>query len=155
MRGWLFAAILGLAAAGCDSGGGDAAGANAAANESAETGSANTTAAETTAETSAGATGLQGCPFRATTDWIGSWEVGHIRVNGRVDLQMAGFRPALNERSDSGGGTLRLDLALAPEPNAAVSDAVRYERTGAPLYRRTEIWCGGERIESFDMVVVE
>lgn len=150
--GWPLAAALALGLAGCGSGGGDEAGTNASANESASGAAAGESAQ---ASPAAAPAGFQGCPFQATTDWIGSWEVGHVRVNGRVDLQMAGFRPALTERADSGGGTLRLDLALVPEPNAAVSDAVRHERTGTPLYRRAEIWCGGERIESFDMVVVE
>ena len=96
---------------------------------------------------------LAGCPFRETRGWIGSVERGHLRINGDVDLMMAGFKPQLTLRS-SGGGTTRLDLALVREPNAAVSDHVRLERMGHPPDGRAEIWCGGESIEAFDMVVV-
>lgn len=107
-------------------------------------------AAANTAETRAA---LPACPFLETTDWAGSIEAGRLLVTGSVDLQMAGFRPALTERA-AGSGTLALDLALAPEPNAPVTDLARYERRGAPAYQRGEIWCGGERIAEFDIVNV-
>lgn len=98
---------------------------------------------------------LPPCPFENTQRWAGSVEGGRLLVTGNVDLQMAGFRPALSERPDAAPGTIALDLALTPEPNAAVTDLARYERRGAPRYRRGEIWCGGERIAGFDIVVVD
>ena len=96
---------------------------------------------------------MEDCPFRDTSEWVGSVESGRVLVNGRVDLMMAGFRPELTERPGAPAGTLALDLALAPDPQAAVNDRVRYEAPGS--YRRGEIWCGGERIAAFDMIVVE
>ena len=143
---WTAAIALGLALAGC--GGGEeekAAGANAA-------------AAAANAAEPAGADGgaaMPACPFRDTTEWAGSTEGGRLLVTGRVDLQMAGFRPALTERPGAAPGTLALDLALAPEPTAPVADVARYERRGAPRYGRGEIWCGGGRIAQFDMVHVD
>ena len=142
---WAAAIACGLMLAGCGADRDDKAGANAAAvaaNESAKAGG-NTVAG-----------GLSDCPFRRTHDWIGSVEGGHVRVNGYVDLQMAGFRPELTPRPGAAGGTIAFDLALVPAPNAPVEDHVRYERRGAPAYRRAEIWCGGERIAGFDMIVV-
>ena len=140
------AAALALVLSACGSGGGERAsdGANeaAAANEA----SANESAAEPG--------GAAACPFRRTREWVGSVERGHVRVNGYVDIQMAGFRPTLTERAGAAPGTLALDLALAPAPNEPVSDHARYERTGAPSYRAAEIWCGGERIATIDMIVV-
>jgi hypothetical protein len=94
------------------------------------------------------------CPFRSTSGWAGSVENGRLLVTGRVDLMMAGFRPQLSPRPGSAGGTLTMDLALAPAPGAPVNDRLRYEKHGAPNYRRGEIWCGGERIATFDVVVV-
>jgi hypothetical protein len=96
---------------------------------------------------------MEDCPFRDTSEWVGSVESGRVLVNGRVDLMMAGFRPELTKRPGASAGTLALDLALAPDPQAAVNDRVRYEASGS--YRRGEIWCGGERIAAFDMIVVE
>ena len=93
------------------------------------------------------------CPFRKTGPWQGSVENGNLLVNGRVDFQMAGFKPTLSIRSTS-MPVIAFDLALASDPAAAVSDTVRFESSGNPPYSRGEIWCGGERIESFDMVVV-
>lgn len=96
---------------------------------------------------------MEDCPFRDTSEWVGSVEGGRVLVNGRVDLMMAGFRPELTKRPGASAGTLALDLALAADPQAAVNDRVRYEASGS--YRRGEIWCGGERIAAFDMIVVE
>jgi hypothetical protein len=96
---------------------------------------------------------MEDCPFRDTSEWVGSVEGGRVLVNGRVDLMMAGFRPELSPRPGAPAGTLALDLALAPDPQAAVNDRVRYEASGS--YRRGQIWCGGERIADFDMIVVE
>jgi hypothetical protein len=93
------------------------------------------------------------CPFRDTSEWVGSVEGGRVLVNGRVDLMMAGFRPELSRRPGAPAGTLALDLALAPDPQAAVNDRARYQAAGS--YRRGEIWCGGERIAGFDMIMVE
>lgn len=98
---------------------------------------------------------MPACPFRETEGWGGAIEGGRLIVNGVVDLQMAGFRPALTERAGASAGTLALDLALAAEPNAPVSDRVRYERSGASGYRRGEIWCGGERIAEFQIVSID
>ena len=141
--------VLALALAGCGSGGGNQAGsagnAAAPANE----------AAAANASAPASGPAIAGCPFRRTHNWIGSVEGGRVLVNGNVDLQMAGFKPALTERAGAAPGTLALDLALAPEPNAAVTDLARYERRGVPAYRRGEIWCGGERIAAFDMILVD
>jgi len=145
LRHW--AAALALALPACGSGGGDR-----ASNHADEAAAANAAAANQSAAADVG--GAAACPFRRTREWVGSVERGHVRVNGYVDVQMAGFRPALTERAGSGGGTLALDLAFAPAPGEPINDHARYERTGAPSYRRTEIWCGGERIETIDMIVV-
>ena len=105
------------------------------------------------AETARAAPSMGDCPFRDTSEWVGSVESGRVLVNGRVDLMMAGFRPELSRRPGAPAGTLALDLALAPDPQAAVNDRARYEAAGS--YRRGEIWCGGERIAGFDMIMVE
>ena len=140
------AAALALFLSACGSGGDRAPdGANEAA-------AANAAAANESAAAEPG--GAAACPFRRTREWVGSVERGHVRINGYVDVQMAGFRPALTERAGAAPGTLALDLAFAPAPNEPINDHVRYERTGAPSYRRAEIWCGGERIETIDMIVV-
>lgn len=97
---------------------------------------------------------LPPCPFRNTTGWSGTWEAGWMLVVGRADLMMAGFKPSLTPRPGAAAGTLALDLALRPEAGAGVDDQLRFERRGAPAYARTEIWCGGERIEAFDNVLV-
>ena len=97
---------------------------------------------------------LPPCPFRQTRNWKGSVEGGRLLVNGFVDVQMAGMKPQLVPR-DSAPPVARFDLSLVPEAGAAVTDFVRYETTGAPRYRRGEIWCGGEKIEDFEMVLVE
>ena len=96
---------------------------------------------------------LPPCPFQEIHDLKGSIEGGRLLVTGRVDLMMAGFRPQLTPR-DAGAGTLALDLALVPEANAGVSDVLRYERTGVAAYPRGEIWCGGDRLATFDMILV-
>ena len=147
MKAWTAAAAAALLLAGCDSGAPDRARPerNSAA-EPEETASANAAASAAPA--------MPTCPFRETTGWGGAIEGGRLVVNGVVDLQMAGFRPALTERSVA-GGTLALDVALAPEPNAAVSDRVRYERPGTSGLRRGEIWCGGERIATFDIYTID
>ena len=98
---------------------------------------------------------MPACPFRRTSGWGGSVEGGRVLVNGLVDLQMAGFRPALTERPGASAGTLALDLALAPEPSAPVTDRARYDGRAASRYRRGEIWCGGERIAAFDIAVID
>ena len=96
---------------------------------------------------------LPPCPFQEVKELKGSIEGGRLLVTGRVDLMMAGYRPQLTPRP-GGSGTLALDLALVPEANAGVSDTLRYERTGVPAYPRGEIWCGGERLATFDMILV-
>ena len=92
---------------------------------------------------------LPACPFRQTGDWAGSVEGGRLLVTGTVDLQMAGFKPQLTRRE---GGGAAFDLALVPEPQAAVTSEVRYE--GAPASGGGEIWCGGEKIAEFGIVQV-
>ena len=105
-------------------------------------------------KTGEGGAALPPCPFTDTSGWAGSIENGRVLVTGLVDLQMAGFKPGLTPRPGAAGGTLALDLALTPEANAAVTDRARYEGPGGG-YRRGEIWCGGERIAQFDMVIVD
>ena len=141
-RVWIAVAAAAFFVAGCGAGGDDAA--------QEPDNVSNAAQAEAKA---AGTPALARCPFRETSDWAASSEGGRVLVTGQVDLQMAGFRPTLTERS-SGGGTLALDLALVPEPNAAVTERVRYESGGGGGLRRVEIWCGDERIEAVDTVVI-
>jgi hypothetical protein len=98
-------------------------------------------------------TKLPPCPFQEIHELKGSIEGGRLLVTGRVDLMMAGFKPQLTERPN-GGGVLALDLALIPESQASVSDVLRYERSGVARYPRGEIWCGGQRLATFDMILV-
>ena len=95
---------------------------------------------------------LPACPFQEIEDLRGSITGGRLLVTGRVDLMMAGFRPQLTPRSGASG--LVLDLALVPEANAGVSNELRYERSGSPAYRHGEVWCGGERLGAFDVILV-
>ena len=96
---------------------------------------------------------LPPCPFSNTSGWAGSVEGGRLLVTGEVDLQMAGFEPTLTPRSAAPGVTA-FDLALTPEAGAAVTDQVRHEQPGSAAHRRGEVWCGGERVASFNIVVV-
>jgi hypothetical protein len=147
LRNLAAAAALGLWLAGCGPAGDD---------RSAETNAAaNAAAAEPELKSAETRADVAACPFRRTRDWVGSVERGHVRINGTVDVQMAGFRPTLTERPGTGGGALALDLAFAPAPGEPINDHVRFERTGAPPYRQAEIWCGGEVIERIDMTVVQ
>jgi hypothetical protein len=134
-RPLLFAIALSLAACGSEP-------APAPANDQVES-----EAAE--AASAAAAPALPDCPFHQTGDWAGSVEGGRLLVTGTVDLQMAGFRPVLTPREGAGAA---FDLALVPEPQAAVTNEVRYE--GAPASGAGEIWCGGEKIADFDIVRV-
>jgi len=95
---------------------------------------------------------LAACPFKKTHDWKAFTEGGSLKVLGQVDLMMAGFRPDLSVRS-SQGGTLALDLALQPDPGAAVANQVRYQQGGTGV-NRVDIYCGGERIESVSVIHV-
>ena len=108
---------------------------------------ANTAETADTAEPAA----LAACPFRETRGWAASVEGGRLLVTGMVDLQMAGFRPTLTPRE--GGGTA-FDLTLAPEPQAAVTNQVRYEGAGTSA-SRGEIWCGGNKLADFAIVHVD
>ena len=140
---------LGLCLAACDAGGGGGEAQNTAVADL-----AGPAAAEPTSASAGGASaGLAPCPFKETS-WIGSIEGGRLLVNGTLDLQMAGMKPQITERSTN-PPVLALELALVPAANEPVTDQVRYERTGSPTYRRGEIWCGGERIETFDMIVIQ
>jgi hypothetical protein len=148
-RAFRIAALaLGLSLSGCGGGGG----AGDADNQAAPAG---TTSAGATANAAAGkAKALKGCPFRKTINWVGSVEGGYLRINGDVDLMMAGFKPQLSLQEGGPPGVTRLELALVPEPNADISSHVRLEKAGAAPNRRAEIWCSGERIAAFDMVAV-
>jgi hypothetical protein len=95
---------------------------------------------------------LAACPFRKTHDWKAFTEGGSLKVIGRVDLMMAGFRPSLSIRS-SNGGTLALDLALASDPGAAVADQVRYQQAGTGV-NRVDIYCGGDSVQSVEVLHV-
>jgi len=141
------AAALGLCLAGCGQGIGD--------RSAEDNGPANAAAAEPALNSAETRADVAACPFRRTRDWVGSVERGHVRINGTVDVQMAGFRPTLTERGGSAGGALALDLAFAPAPGEPISDHVRFDRTGAAPHRQAEIWCGGEVIERIDMTVVQ
>ncbi len=142
MAYWRLAPLaLSLCVAACGSGGD-----GGAANEAA-------TANKAVAEASATKAKLPPCPFRRT-EWMGSIERGRLLVTGELDLQMAGFEPQLTERS-SNPPVIALDLALVPKAGAAVNGNVRYEKTGSPTYRRGEVYCGGEKLADFSMIVVE
>jgi hypothetical protein len=149
MGHWRLAALaLSLGVAACGSGGdGDIANEAAGTNEAA--------AASASADAGAKTDGpkLPPCPFRKT-QWVGSVEGGRLLVTGELDLQMAGFEPRLTERSSS-PPVIALDLALEPSAGAAVTPNVRYEKSGAPTYRRGEIYCGGTKLADFEMIVVE
>jgi hypothetical protein len=141
MDNWRSAALaLSLCLAACGSGDDGAANDAAAANEA--------VAAATEAKAK-----LPPCPFRQT-QWVGSVEGGRLLVTGELDLQMAGFEPQLTERS-SNPPVIALDLALVPKAGAAVNGNVRYEKSGSPTYRRGEVYCGGEKLADFAMIVVE
>jgi hypothetical protein len=92
---------------------------------------------------------LPACAFHDTHDWFGAIENGRLLIQGRVDLQMAGFAPVLTERRSEAPDTIAFDLALSPAPNAPVTDFVQYERAGVSPYRKAAIYCGGERIAAF------
>lgn len=96
---------------------------------------------------------LPPCPFQQTSDWHASITNGELLVNGKVDLLMAGFKPTLTPRQGS-SGAFAFDLALVPETGAAVEDQVRYQADVADRHRRAEIWCGGDKIEDIDVVLV-
>jgi hypothetical protein len=145
---------LGLCLAACGPGG-EAGNAQNAANEAAaEPAAGNDTAAAAGNATAAAGPAFPGCPFRETTNWVGSIEGGKLLVNGNVDLLMGGFKPQLTERAGSAPPVLRLDLALAPGGTTELSNKVRYEKSGSPTYRRGEIYCGGEQVAAFDMILV-
>lgn len=98
---------------------------------------------------------LPPCPFETTREWIGAIENGRLNVTGRVDLQMAGFRPTLTERRSSGADTIAFDLTLSPASGAPVTDVARYQRAGVSPYRAAEVYCGGRRIASFNLIQVQ
>lgn len=152
---------LGLCLAACGPGGGEAGNAQDPGNEaeagaSAAAGPAvgNESVAAAGNATAAVGPGLPGCPFRQTTNWVGSIEGGKLLVNGSVDLLMGGFKPQLTERAGSAPPVLRLDLALVQGGSTELSNKVRYEKSGSAAYRRGEIYCGGEQVAAFDMILV-
>lgn len=152
MRRQVAAITLALALAACNSGGDGAGAENAALANQAATAQA-AAGNEAAAEAGAGPT-LAACPFRKTRDWKASIMGGNLLVNGKVDLMMAGFKPVLTKREAAAPGVVALDLALVPEPGAAVSNSARYEEKSVPRYSRAEIYCGGERIAEVAMVHV-
>jgi hypothetical protein len=145
-------AVMGLALAlglvACDPGSGDTPKADAEAVVANEVAAASADPAEP--ETSK----AQACLFRETENWKGSIEGGRLLVTGTVDLQMAGMKPQLTERPRAGSGAMAFDLALVPAAGEPVTDKARYERSGVAAARTGEIYCGGERIASFDMIVL-
>ena len=134
---FLIGSVLALALAGCNA-------EPAAENESAQ---ANVATNQAVAKAE-----LPPCPFQTIHELRGSIEGGRLLVTGRVDLMMAGFKPQLTPRP--GGSAVTLDLALVAEPQAGVSDVLRYERSGVPSSPRGEIYCGGERLATFDIINV-
>ena len=64
---------------------------------------------------------LPTCAFHDTHDWFGGIEGGRLTIQGRVDLQMAGFAPVLTERRSEAPDTIAFDLTLSPAPNAPVT----------------------------------
>ena len=95
---------------------------------------------------------LPSCPFQEIHELRGSIEGGRLLVTGRVDFMMAGFKPQLTERPGAAG--VALDLALVPDSQAGVSDTLRYIRNGVGRSSTGEIWCGGERLATFDITLV-
>ena len=149
LRGW--AAGLALLAAGCGGGQGPGAGAEKEQRSAVDNRAARAVAGLDGATV---APALPPCPFERTREWIGAIENGRLNLTGRVDLQMAGFRPTLTERRSSGPDTIVFDLALSPEAGAAVTDVARYQRAGASPYRTAEVYCGGRRIASIRLIQV-
>ena len=141
MRKFAMIAALALGLAGCG-------GADEAATNASEAAPANGAVATAEAKPE-----LPPCPFQETSDWHASITGGKLLVNGQVDLLMAGFKPTLTPRQGS-SGAFAFDLALVPETGAAVADRARYEASVAERHRRTEIWCGGEKIADIDVVLV-
>lgn len=141
---------LGLMVGACGAGGEEAATDNAAA--VAQNDAIAVAAADAARDTSPDPA-LPSCPFRETQGWQASVTNGELLVNGQVDMMMAGFTPTLTRREGTAGAFL-LDLALVPDATAAVNDLVRYEESGVPRHPRLEIYCGGELIETVDVVLV-
>lgn len=97
---------------------------------------------------------LPACPFQQTRDWHATIENGRILVNGRVDLLMAGFKPTLTPRPEASAGAIAFDLSLQPEQGAVVNEQARYENSVSGRYGKAEIYCGGELIETIDIVQI-
>ncbi len=97
------------------------------------------------------ALGAEGkCPFTETTGWYAQIESSRFSVDGRVDLLMAGFKPALTKRSGAAGGEIALDLSLEPAPGGAVQAEAHYEEPLGTSYRRVAIYCGGKQVAAFE-----
>ncbi len=99
-----------------------------------------------------GKAGEIACPFRQLQDLRASISGGRLLVTGRVDFMMAGFKPQLSPRPGSSGPAI-LDLDLVPEPQAPISDTLRFERSGVSAARSGEIWCGGEKLTDFSIML--
>lgn len=140
---------FGLLLGACDTGG------NKAATTTADmaAGEADNAMAPGNATAAAAEPAKPACLFRETSEWNASVTSGELLVNGKVDVMMAGFKPTLTRRAGA-SGVFAFDLALVPEAGAVVNDRVRYEESGVPRHPRAEIYCGGERIETIDVVLV-
>lgn len=102
----------------------------------------------------AGAKAEMACPFRNLRDVQGSIEGGRLLVTGMVDAIMAGYTPALIRRTSGGtAGVTTLDLTMGGEPGDITNMVIRHTESGVPVTSRGEIWCGGERLAQFDMIV--
>lgn len=94
------------------------------------------------------------CPFRNLRDVQGSIEGGRLLVTGLVDAIMAGYTPLLTRRTSGGtAGVTTLDLTMGSEPGDITNMQIRHVEAGVPITSRGEIWCGGERLAQFDMIV--
>ncbi len=90
------------------------------------------------------------CPFTETTGWYAQIESNRFSVDGRVDLLMAGFKPALKKRPSAAAGEIALDLSLEQAPGGAVEAEAHYEEPLANSYRRVAIYCGGKQVAAFE-----
>jgi hypothetical protein len=96
---------------------------------------------------------LPSCPFNKTREWMASIRGGRLLVTGTVDLMIAGFKPVLTPREET-GGTAAFDLALVGDPTAAVNQYARFEKNGTASYQRVTVYCGGKQIASVPVIHV-
>lgn len=91
-----------------------------------------------------------GCPFTKTEGWYAQIENSRFSVDGRVDLMMAGYKPALKKRPGAAAGGVAFDLSLEQAPGAVVESAVHYEEPLTTAYRRVTVYCGDKEMASFE-----